>query len=69
MVLSNASLTLLEFSPLQASHAGVYTCKATVNGVMAENNALVTVMSKRKINTKVYNVTDLVNCVYLCSSI
>ena len=43
MVFSNSSLTLLEFSPLQAFHAGVYTCKATVNGVVAEHSASVIV--------------------------
>ena len=43
IVFSNSSLTLLEFSPLQVSHAGVYTCRATVNGVVVEHSASVTV--------------------------
>ena len=44
MVLSNSSLTLLKFSLLlTSSHAGVYTCRATVNGVVAENSIIVTV--------------------------
>ena len=43
MVFSNSSLTLLEFSPLQAFHAGLYTCRATVNGIVVENSASVTV--------------------------
>lgn len=41
MVISNSSISLLQFTSLQPSHDGLYTCKATVMGnadaVIAEN--------------------------------
>ena len=63
MVFSNSSLTLLEFSPLQASHAGVYTCRASVGGVANVTNTDqgVIVQSECRIN---YNVTISRICYY-----
>lgn len=43
---SNSSIALLRFTSLQASHDGLYTCKATAMGgvdVVAEENVTVTV--------------------------
>lgn len=42
--LSNTSCLWL--SPLLASHAGTYTCQATVRGVVVENNKTVEVICK-----------------------
>ena len=42
--LSNTSQ--LHFSPLLASHAGTYTCRATVGGVVVENSKTVEVICK-----------------------
>ena len=33
-----ADTSQLQFSPLLASHAGTYTCRATVGGVVVENS-------------------------------
>ena len=43
---SNSFSVQLRFSPLQASHNGIYTCKATVEDVVLEKNY--TVYVKRK---------------------
>ena len=38
MVSSNSTVTVLQFTALQASHAGLYICRATVrNAVMKES--------------------------------
>ena len=42
--LSNVSQ--LEFSPLRASHAGLYACQATVGGVIVEGNTAMTINRK-----------------------
>ena len=42
--LSNTSL--IQFSPLLASHAGLYTCRATVGSVMVEETITVIVICK-----------------------
>ena len=36
----------LEFSPLRVSHAGLYTCQATVGGVVVEGSTTVTISLK-----------------------
>ena len=45
----------LQFSPLLASHAGTYTCRATVGSVVVENNTMV------EINCKIYMYIFLIN--------
>lgn len=42
-VSSNFSVSVLQFSPLKASHGGYYTCRATVLGVVVEENTTVVV--------------------------
>ena len=42
--LSNVSQ--LEFSPLRVSHAGLYTCQATVGGMIVERTTTVNVNRK-----------------------
>ena len=37
------NVSQLEFSPLRASHTGLYTCQATVGGVMVEGTTTVEV--------------------------
>ena len=63
MVFSNSSLTLLQFSPLQASHGGLYTCRASVGGVINVTNTYkgVKVQSECRIN---YNVIISRICYY-----
>jgi hypothetical protein len=41
-----ASTNQLQFSPLLASHAGTYTCRATVGSVVVENSDLVEIDRK-----------------------
>ena len=41
-----SSVSQLEFSPLRASDAGLYTCQATVGGVMVEGTTTVTISRK-----------------------
>ena len=41
-----ANTSQLQFSPLRASDAGVYTCRATVEGVVLEGSATVNVNRK-----------------------
>ena len=41
-----ATVSELQFSPLRVSDAGLYTCQATVGGVMLENSATVNVNRK-----------------------
>ena len=43
---SNGYSSTLTFNPLSASHAGTYTCRATVNGEMAMDTEMVTVQSE-----------------------
>jgi hypothetical protein len=38
-----ANINQLQFSPLRASDAGIYTCRATVDGVELEGNATVNI--------------------------
>ena len=40
------STSQLQFSPLLASHAGTYTCRATVGSVVVENSDIVDVNCK-----------------------
>ena len=40
------NVSQLEFSPLLASHGGLYTCQATLGGVIVEGNATVEVSRK-----------------------
>ena len=43
---SDSSLSQLQFSTLRASHGGIYTCQATVRGVVVEGNTIVEVIRK-----------------------
>ena len=43
---SNSSLSQFHFSPLRASHGGLYICQATVGGVVAEGTTSVEVNRK-----------------------
>ena len=68
MVFSNSSLTLLEFSPLQASHTGVYTCRATVRpdmgnsvNVTASKSVIVQSEHKKTLNDTVLFIIRLMS--------
>ena len=52
ILLSNVSL--LQFSSLLASHAGTYTCQATVEGVVVKKRMIVTISCKRYIVVILY---------------
>ena len=41
-----ANTSQLQFSPLLASHAGTYTCEATVGGVVVENSTTLEISCK-----------------------
>ena len=45
-VVSNSSISQLQFSLLLASHAGLYICQATVGGVVVKGTTNVTVNCK-----------------------
>ena len=42
MVTTTGSMSTLTFNPLSASHAGTYTCRATVGGQVLTNTQVVT---------------------------
>ena len=46
MVRSNSTVTTLEFTTLQASHNGLYTCKATLRNTNVEESYTVRVNCK-----------------------
>ena len=46
MVNTTGSLSMLHFSPLVASDAGIYTCKATLGSVIQTTSINITVESK-----------------------
>ena len=46
MVTTTGSMSTLTFNPLSASHAGTYTCRATLGAAMQTNTEIVTVQSK-----------------------
>ena len=45
-VMTTGSMSTLTFNPLAASHAGVYTCRATLGSAMDTASRLVTVQSE-----------------------
>ena len=50
MVTTSGSRSALAFSPLTASHAGTYTCRATVGGTMQTITKDITVESECLVN-------------------
>ena len=48
-VSTNSTVALLQFSPLQASHSGLYTCQATVRDTVVEESISVEVNRKSNI--------------------
>ena len=49
MVSTTGSMSTLTFNPLSASHAGTYTCRATVGGGMDSDTVIVTVQGECRI--------------------
>ena len=45
-VMMNEGLSTLTFNPLAASHAGTYTCRATLGSVMGSASTTITVQSE-----------------------
>ena len=45
-VMTTGSMSTLTFNPLAASHAGTYTCRATLDGAMDTKTVTVSVMSE-----------------------
>ena len=56
MLNTTGSMSTLTFSPLSASHAGTYTCRGTVEGVMESEATTVSVNSE-------YRLLTLICCV------
>ena len=46
MVSTTGSMSTLTFTPLSASHAGTYTCKAALGGEVLTDTLIVTVQSE-----------------------
>ena len=45
-VMTNGGMSTLTFNPLSASHAGTYTCRATLGSAMDSESTTITVQSE-----------------------
>ena len=55
MVTTTGSMSTLTFSPLAASHAGIYTCRVTAGGVTETQTTTVIVNGTENLNNHFIN--------------